>query len=485
MTIAQAHQDWLSGRGIDPVLAAKLGLTTTRDESGNWLTVPYREAGHTINHKHRQCQSKRFRMDTGAPLTLWNVDCLNDPGVSDPFCPVIITEGEMDALAAMQAGYSFTVSVPNGAPSTATEGAIDPANDAERFKPLWRAREALDKVAGFIIATDADEPGRVLAHELVRRLGAERCRLLVYPDGCKDLNDVLIRDGAGVVSALIQSAKPYPVGGLYTIDDFPVPPPLKPWRLRIPELHEAWPIIPGTLSVVSGYAGNGKTSVLMAVVADLLTQGVNVCLGSFETSPQPILFNELRGHISGCYHAHMDSAQTRAADDMMRERLRIIAQQPRDEGSEFTLEAVLELSRIAVLRDGARVIVLDPWNEVEHKRDANERETDYSNRAIRMMKQFARNYDVALILVAHPRKPVMDRGSVKAPTLYDIAGSAAFANKADFGMIVHRPDRESNVSHLHVTKVRMGMPGKMGSYQLAWEWRTCRYERVVNSVFDA
>ena len=169
----------------------------------------------------------------------------------------------------------------------------------------------------------------------------------------------------------------------------------------------------------------------------------------------------------------------------MRGRLRIIAQQPRDEGSEFTLEAVLELACIAVLRDGARVVVLDPWNELEHKRDHNESETDYSNRAIRMMKQFARNYGVALILVAHPRKPVMDRGSVKAPTLYDIAGSAAFANKADFGMIVHRPDRENNVSHLHVTKVRMGMPGKMGSYQLAWDWQRCRYERATPEWAEA
>jgi hypothetical protein len=46
---------------------------------------------------------------------------------------------------------------------------------------------------------------------------------------------------------------------------------------------------------------------------------------------------------------------------------------------------------------------------------------------------------------AHPAKPVRDGGKIEAPTLYDIAGSANWANKADLGWAVHRRDFESAV----------------------------------------
>ena len=64
------HREWIEARGIDPILAEKLGLTTTRDASGFWLTVPYSERGEVINHKYRMTSEKRHRMDSGAPLAL-------------------------------------------------------------------------------------------------------------------------------------------------------------------------------------------------------------------------------------------------------------------------------------------------------------------------------------------------------------------------------------------------------------------------------
>ena len=66
----------------------------------------------------------------------------------------------------------------------------------------------------------------------------------------------------------------------------------------------------------------------------------------------------------------------------------------------------------------------------------DETETDYIGRAIRAIKHFAKQYDVAFWLVAHPTKP--QQGVNKIPGLYDISGSANFANKADYGLIIHR-----------------------------------------------
>ena len=93
MTIHEKHQGWLSARGLDPVLAAKFGLTTVLRGGKNWLAVPYVEAGEAINHKYRLTSEKDHRMDDGAPLALWNADCLSDPKVLSGQAPVVITEG--------------------------------------------------------------------------------------------------------------------------------------------------------------------------------------------------------------------------------------------------------------------------------------------------------------------------------------------------------------------------------------------------------
>lgn len=477
--IHERHMEWIEARGIDPELASKLGLTSHRDEHGFWLSVPYVERGQVVNHKYRQTTAKRHKMDGGAPLCLWNHDILLDAKVQSGAQQVIITEGEWDALAAMTAGLPFVLSVPNGAPAQATEGPIDPENDADRFAYLWRSRDLLDKVGQFIIATDGDEPGRILAAELVRRLGAERCKFVEYPEGCKDLNDVLLKHGARGLVHVVGAAKAYPVRGLYAMNDFPDPAPVTAIHIRMPGIHDMFPVVPGTFSVITGYAGQGKTSLLMVMLADLLKQGVNIALGSFETAVKPILQNRLRAALIRCPESTLPAGMIAGADALIDARLRLIAQQPHDDDADMALEDVLELARIAVLRDGVKLVVLDPWNELEHKRRPDETETDYTGRAIRMLKRFARQYDVAVWLVAHPRKPDMTGGNRKAPTLYDISGSANFANKADYGVVVHRPTKDGTMVDVHVVKVRMGLPGRQDAVRLDYQWHSSSYTQML------
>jgi twinkle protein len=66
-----------------------------------------------------------------------------------------------------------------------------------------------------------------------------------------------------------------------------------------------------------------------------------------------------------------------------------------------------------VLRHGVRLVILDPWNELEHKMRQGENETFYIGRALRAIKRFAKVYDVAFWIVAHPTKPF--EGKVRMP----------------------------------------------------------------------
>jgi hypothetical protein len=63
---------------------------------------------------------------------------------------------------------------------------------------------------------------------------------------------------------------------------------------------------------------------------------------------------------------------------------------------------LLDRATDAVLRDAIRVLVIDPWNEIERARRRDETTTDYIGRCIRALKRFARLYDVVVIIVAHP-----------------------------------------------------------------------------------
>ena len=87
------------------------------------------------------------------------------------------------------------------------------------------------------------------------------------------------------------------------------------------------------------------------------------------------------------------------ADSFIDEYFRFIDADPTGrEDVDFDLDWIIDKATDAVLRDGIRVLVIDPWNEVEHARRRDESVTDYIGRGIRALKRFARLFDVAVIV---------------------------------------------------------------------------------------
>lgn len=463
MTIHEKHRNWIEARGISADLAQKLGLKTVMREGKAWLSVPYVENGAEVNHKYRLTSEKDHRMDSGAPLVLWNHDCLLE--VSSR--PVVICEGEWDAMVALSLGWR-AVSVPNGAPKDETP---DVAN-AERYQFLWRARDALNRVERFIIATDDDTPGRALRADLVSLIGADRCSFVEYPFPCKDLNEVLLEYGSEAASKVLNSAKPFPVRGLYNLSDFPEMPAVQGIPIGIECMSDKIEIVLSTVTIFTGYANMGKTSVMNTVIAFAIANGMSVCIASFETMPKPILRDGIAQALIGCSaYEFTKHPQRQAALETLEDNLKVISNSL-DEDLEFDIDAFLELARVAVQRYGVKLIVLDPWNELEHKRRRDETLTEYVGRAIRAVKRFARQHNVAIWIVAHPTKP--QKGVNEKPSLYDISDSANWANKADYGLVYHRKDKAKNEAELAVVKVRMGLPGKCAVETVKLDHRTSR-----------
>jgi twinkle protein len=144
---------------------------------------------------------------------------------------------------------------------------------------------------------------------------------------------------------------------------------------------------------------------------------------------------------------------------------------------EPTLDCVLDLARALVYRKGIRGLILDPWNEIDHSRPAGLTETEYISQSLSRIRAFARDNGVHVWVVAHPTKLIKDvSGHYPVPTLYDIAGSAHWYNKADNGISIWRDKEDAGTPvDIHVKKIRFREVGQLGIAQLHYDPPTGRF----------
>lgn len=213
-------------------------------------------------------------------------------------------------------------------------------------------------------------------------------------------------------------------------------------------LAELWKLYPGQFTIVTGTPGHGKSTLVLNVVCNIAKL---YGWGSYLYVPENESFLQYKlRRIYGpdgyqdfarnfCF---VQSAEVQSYDD-----------EPKN------LLWVLERAVVGIKRDGVRLLVIDPWNELEHAKPRDFSMTDYIMQCLMYLKQFVRAYSVSVILVAHPTKA--HASDNRKPTLYDVEGSAAWFNKCDNGIIVHR-DPENNHMTVNSAKVRERGAGKRG-----------------------
>lgn len=497
--LGQAGLIALEERGIGCETAVRFGIYTARksgpdgetapDPSGNIIAFPFVESGNIVNEKYRTLPwaSRRMWQRAGGKRTFWNADALDDPALESGHMPLVITEGEIDALTAIDCGFPLTVSVPDGAPpvpkgrSPEELDPVDPAGESSgKFEYVWHNRDRLKRVKRFVLAVDSDAPGKRLAAELVRRLFASRCLFVEYPDGCKDLNEVRMRHGAEAVSAVINGAKPYPVHGLYRLNEFPDLPPIATMKTGWWTLDQHFKPFAGELIFLLGIPGHGKSAFATNLLANLSDQyGWRSALFCPEEPTVPHLREKLRRMYTRGYGLELDRAALSAADAWINDRFLFIAADPTGRADQdLYLDWILERAEDAVLRDGIKALLIDPWNEIEHARQPRETATEYTGRAIRMLNRFRHTHGVMVIVTIHPTKEVGREGKARAPTPYDADGSAHWFNKSDHFLVIHRPDDSSDEAVIRVSKVKFQGTGEKGNVRMRFNRAASRFETL-------
>ena len=463
---------WFAGRGIPAELVQQEGITQaarTFQQTGNvekCILFPYFVEGELTNRKYRTVTTKNFMLEGGARLVPWRIDHI----LHTPEC--IITEGEMDALSFLVAGRDDVISVPNGAQKN--------LNWLEDF-----IETHLENKSRIYIASDTDKKGLELREELVRRFGEEKCRIVTYGDGCKDANELQMQQGAEALKKAIAEAQEVPLEGVFTAGD--VREELerllekglqKGATFGMGELDDLLSVEVGRLMIVTGIPGDGKSEMLDEMAVHLsLRYDWRCAYFSPENFPvtlhQPKLIEKLTGKhfVKG----HMTQLEFDAAVRYLTNNFFDILPE-----ENYRVDTILEKAEALVRRKGIRVFILDPYNCLEHQIPHGQSETQYISEFLEKLRSFARRRQVLVVLAAHPVKMKKDPASGKypVPTMYDISGSAAFFNKADFGIAIER-DRQRDITRVHVQKVKFRHLGEPGVASFRFSTHNSRFNPII------
>lgn len=455
-------------RGISEDVIRDVGLVSAdvfvsaRGEKVPCIGFPYLNHDGSTATKWRD-GLKNFTQ-TGVCSSLWMIERFAGGDL-------IICEGEMDALSLAQVGIP-AVSVPNGAPSAPVK---DDGVTGKKFAYLWNHKSVMDSADRILIASDADTPGDVLAEEIARRIGKARCWRVRYPEGCKDCNDVLVRHGEDALRKCVDEATPWPIGGLRSASEYKID-ALDLFRsgmsrgvsVPVGGLDRIFRPCPGTLTICTGIPGSGKSTFLTWLSVKLAeSYDWNVAVFSAETSSQIHLLNVASMHKRAPIRGPQRMSETELGDaiDWASDRFVFL-----DE-AETSIESVIERGQAAVLRNGVRILMIDPYNWITAADDSFEAAHGNINKMLVKLKSFAVAHDIAVWLVAHPTKMYRgDSGKVPIPTGYDISGSAAFFNVADSGVTVSR--MAPGVAKVTSWKARFPWLGSVGSVDLNFNMET-------------
>jgi twinkle protein len=448
--------------------------------NGKEIMFPYFKEGKPVNVKYRT-RDKKFRQETGGEKIFYGLDDIKDEK------EVIIVEGEPDKLACEEASFKNVISVPDGAPDVNTK------NYVSKFNYLENCEKELEHVEKFIIAVDDDPAGHLLAKELTRRLGPERCYTVVYPKDCKDPNEVLSKLSIYDLVVMIEGAKPVPVSGVFDYSSIELAND-RLYHMNGREggestgwysIDQFYTVRPGEVTVVTGIPSHGKSEVIDAIMVNLaMAKDWRFATFSPENHPLELHVSKIQQKFIGkpfskSYSGHMNPVEFERSKPFIQEHFYFIA--PEDD--QLSVDNILDKAKVCVLRYGIKGLSIDPWNEIDHVRPPSLTETEYISLCLAKIRRFARTHGVHIWLIAHPTKMQRQHGTntYPVPTPYDISGSAHFRNKADNCITIWRDlEDESKNVEFYVQKIRFREIGKVGNGHLQYDVSSGRYRDAKN-----
>lgn len=414
--------------------------------------------------------------------------CLFNMNKIDYTKPIVICEGEIDALSVLESGYTNVVSVPLG---------------AQNLQWIEFNYEFLDLFDEIILWFDNDAPGIKAVNEAVNRLGDYRCKV-VKPDTTiqamvekyykqfneqlcitkTDANNILLACGVDYILQLIATAQEIPDDTLKDITsyeeiDIQTMPKNSTGFNKIDK--SIYGIFKNSLNIITAVGGAGKSTLInmMGILAPI-EQGEKVMLFSGEMS-SGIILGQLFGLMAGRNHTiewdngpNMPKGYTVTKDaklwikKWLKGRLYLY-----DTSSmNITTDAykILDKMIYAYKRYGITNFVIDNLMCLSFDTNAENMNLTQTEFIVKL-KTFTNVYPVSVFLVAHAKK--IDGGAIRDANV--IAGSSNIPNAANrvFYMEILKDDQEGYNNKVTVLKDReTGMLGK--EFKMYYDFATRR-----------
>lgn len=457
------HMEWLENRGLDVEIAVKHGLHSR----GPALAIPYTVEGKQLYVKTRDPKDKtRTRcVPSGVDqVWFWNEECFAE--APKPNDCLIVTEGEFDALAMLQVGYQFVVSVPSGT-SEREDGALSKAlrvftrqPDGEETPVL---RPEVQRFTRIVILADGDAAGLNLRKAIISIVGEQYCWVPHYPHGTKDANEVLQVFGVEAARNLVEKSTPVKHDGFIDfITAERTTTPLAAMSCGIPFLEEHFRPVKPSFIVIGGQAGHGKSTITQSLVFNLLWRNSNLKASIFhaegdKTIPVQRAKKFWKGKVAPL---HMDEKAKAERDAWIADRLAYISPS-QDEMPTF--EWLMWAMEMQALFRKRNVFVIDPWNQIVHDaRRMSFNKTDYIGECIYRMKRLADRFGLILFVAHHTTKAI---DPTTPPNRYSLADSAHWVNAADHMILGWKPYEDQNLTRIEIAKSKdhdkMGKPGNV------------------------
>ena len=477
---------YLKDRCISKEIAERYEVTAYEDRPNIMWFPFFNEYGKLVFVKYRNMTyrkgmkgSKEWTESGGQPILFGMKECTG-------YDTIVITEGQIDSMSIAEA-FKDQPDAPNAFCS------VPMGMNVWTWVP--NCIEWLKKFNTVIVFGDMEHGHMSLLEQITQRVPC-KIKAVQQEDylGEKDANDILRSFGAEAVRKAVRNAKEQQISNVKDLADVQYVDITKLPKVRtgVWELDRALKggICLGQVAILTGKRGDGKSTFMSNIVADAIDQGV----GTFVYSGELPAFHfkawlncQLAGnaHMSertdefGDPEYYLDPTTDKRISEWYRGRAFIYDWEVID-GEET--ESLLDTIKSVITRKDVKLVCIDNlMTAMDIVEDQGNLYLAQSN-FVRQLKTIAMRYNIAIILVAHPRKAGKDDKDADFDNDI-VSGSSNITDRVDIVMNYSRAKEDDSFdSLLQIGKSRLVGILKLGKYGIplnysaktkrVWETRT-------------
>jgi twinkle protein len=233
-------------------------------------------------------------------------------------------------------------------------------------------------------------------------------------------------------------------------------------RLELGKVDDIYRVKQGCTTYITGIPGHGKTELHFEILIRL-TKLYNWkhLLESPETGTPARIVYELQRKLLNKPEQEASDTDWEQAFNIVNNHFFLLDSEKKD------LDTIHECIDNTLLETRLNTFSIDPWNELEHNFEAyGGRQDIYLAYQLGKLRKKAEKYKLHIFIVIHPHQLKKNpSGSYDAPTIYNLAGGAEWANKAQTIMCCYREkivDENGNINNEMKVIIQKAKPKEVG-----------------------